>query len=514
MGQSMEWVLGGGVGSLLATAFAGRAIGRAFRSRSSAWYWAANAIVLVVALGLLALSSAQGSDLLFGIALGVGFGGLAGLRQGCRGLVIPAVAAGRAADPTDDAGFTLIESLAAAGILLVVAGGVITTLIATSNWYANARLRTQAYSVANQVMSNVLARNYTDIHFAAAGETWPTGIPERLDWPQSGAKQFTVLTSMETTTDPKTALEMKKISVSAIPANQSLTPTVTVVRFASGWQGMASSTQRFYVTVKVRLVPLQVSDHVGRGARVQLLDPDTLAESYFATTDNDGVATFYHVLEGQYYLTSDPRFGTNIRPVRFPQRISPTHGGSANNPIMPVNSYDLLVTNSNIGATLRVGAYRTEGWTVVGGLPQPPDIPYRVIQGLTIYAAPVLNGTSSLTSGYYGMGDAPLYPAESKLGVYSATVNAYGVAAIPIPWTIDPSTQYWRVWCRTVDSSGHVTEHPLSTTASGGWDGRVQRPDGAFNNPAVYGSIPQFPRLGDGVSAYNSAELPSAFSGP
>jgi type II secretory pathway pseudopilin PulG len=502
MGQSMEWVLGG-VGSLVATAFLGRAVGRVLRPQASVWYWIANAVVLLAALGLMAFATLHNSDLYFGIALGFGFGGLSGLRQGCRGLVIPRPAA---AASRDDAGFTLIESLAAAGILLVVAGGVITTLIATSNWYANARLRTQAYSVANQVMSNILARNYSDIHFAAAGETWPGGIPEHMDWPQTGSKQFTVYTSMETTTDPKTYLEMKKISVAAIPVGQSITPTVTVVRFASGWQQLASSTQRFYVTVRVRLVPLLAKDHVGQGARVQLLDPDTLAESYFATTDSNGVATFYNVLEGQYYLTSDPRFGTNIRPVHFPQRISPTHGGSANNPIMPVNSYDLLVTNSNIGATLRVGAYRTEGWTVVGGLPQPPDIPYRVIPGLTIYAVPVLNGTTGDSTGYYGMGDAPLYPLESKLGVYSATVNAYGVAAIPIPWTLSTG-QSWRVWCRTVDGSGHVTIHTLTTTASGGWDGRVQRPDGAFNNPAVYGSIPQFSRLG-GESAYNSAEVP------
>jgi uncharacterized protein (DUF2236 family) len=106
------------------------------------------------------------------------------------------------------------------------------------------------------------------------------------------------------------------------------------------------------------------------------------------------------------------------------------------------------------------------------------------------------------------MGDAPLYPPESKLGVYSATVNAYGVAAIPIPWTIEPTTQYWRVWCRTVDAAGTVTEHTLVTTASGAWDSRVQRPEGAFNNPASYGNIPQFSRLGVNVSAYNSADMP------
>jgi len=517
MGQSMEWVFLGGVCALAVAAFAGRVLGRALRGRSSAWYWASNVVVLTAAMALVAYSAVASSDLLFGLGLGFGFGGLAGVRYGRKGLFDLPVKTTRDAAGAEprDGGFTLLESLTAAAILLIVAGGIITTLIATSNWYANARLRTQAYAAANQVMENILARNYVDIHFAneSTGERWrPEVIEQSAVWPSSGAAQFTILTSMETTTDPKTALEMKRIAVSAIPVNRSLEPTVTVIRFTSGWQGLATATSKAPVSLEVHLQPMVQTDApLGGGARVQLLDPLTLSEAYFATSDSSGVARFTNVVEGQYYLSCDPRFGTDIRPVYFPMRIAPSHGGTVQNPIPVVNSYDLLVHRSSIGATLRVGAYQTEGWTAVQGPsgvkePVAPEVPYRVVEQLVVYARPILNGSSASTD-YYGLGGALLYPQESKLGPYSATVNAYGVAAIPIPYLTN-SSQRWKIWCRTRDASGVVTVHTMTTSVSGDWDWRVQRPAGAFNIPADYSSIVQFSRLGAGAVAVNDPTEP------
>lgn len=510
MGQSMEWGYVGGVAALAAAAFAGRALGRAIRGRSPWWYRIANAVVLVAATALAGYSALVTSDLLFGVALGFGCGALAGLRHGWKPVFAVPVASKGA--PSRDDGFTLLESLTAAAILLVVAGGIITTLIATSNWYANARLRTQAYAVANEVMEKTLARNYVDIRFDTEGKSWPDGISEAMAWPRTGTKQFTVLTSMETTTDPKTALEMKRIAISAIPVGQSLTPTVTVIRFTSGWQGLASTTGKAPVSVDVRLQPMVQTDlPLGEGARVQLLDPLTLEESYFATSDNTGVAHFRNVAEGQYYLSCDPRFGTDIRPVYFPMRIAPSHGGTVRNPIPVVNTYDLTVHRSSIGATLRVGAYQTEGWTAVQGPsgvrePVAPEVPYRIVEGLMVYARPVLNGNASSTE-YFGLGGALLYPQESKLGPYSAPVNAYGVAAIPVPYIVG-SSQKWHVWCRTRDASGVVTVHQMFTSVSGDWDWRVQRPAGAFTIPSDYSSIVQFSRLGAGAVAVNDPTEP------
>jgi prepilin-type N-terminal cleavage/methylation domain-containing protein len=421
---------------------------------------------------------------------------------------------------SDDGGFTLIESLAASAILLVIAVGVITTLITTGGWYAKARLRTQAFTVANQVMATVLSRNYADIHYGDSGETWPGAIFPEMSWPSTGTAQFNVQTSWETTTDPKTGLEMKKIEVSAIPVAQSLDPTVTIIRYASGWQQTGSLAEKYLVTVAVRLVPYNFEVPEGqtlKGARVQLLDVNDLHEAYYATTDDTNVATFHNVLEGEYFLTSDPRFGTDLRPVYFPKRITPTHGGSGANVVLTVNSYDLSVTKSSTGALLKVGAYKTEGWTVVDDQAQPPEVPYKFPTGLVIYASPVLNAGTG-TTGYYGM-SGNLYPDETKLaGVpYSATVNAYGVAAVPIPWiTNSLEGQYWKVWCRTKDSENRVTIHAFTTLASsksGGWDNRVQRPEGAFDPTPEFGKILQFPRLGEGAIAVNDPTVPpdSAF---
>jgi prepilin-type N-terminal cleavage/methylation domain-containing protein len=97
-----------------------------------------------------------------------------------------------------DDGFTLIESLTAAAILLVIAVAIVTTLIATGGWYSSARTRTEATAVANEVMSLILSRNYSDIHYAESNETWPTGIPRQMPW-QTAYGDFTVETSMTPT---------------------------------------------------------------------------------------------------------------------------------------------------------------------------------------------------------------------------------------------------------------------------------------------------------------------------
>lgn len=94
MGQSMAWTFVGGVGTLIATAWAARLLGRAMRGRSSLLFWAANAAVILAAIGLLVLSTTSiagtAGDVVWGVALGLGFGGLAGLRNGWKRPVVPA----------------------------------------------------------------------------------------------------------------------------------------------------------------------------------------------------------------------------------------------------------------------------------------------------------------------------------------------------------------------------------------------------------------------------------------
>ncbi len=86
------WTIVSGVIALAVAAVGARLLGRALKDRSAAWYAAANVVAFAVAMGLVFASSivapagSPASDALLGVGLGFGFGGLAGLRYGYKGL--------------------------------------------------------------------------------------------------------------------------------------------------------------------------------------------------------------------------------------------------------------------------------------------------------------------------------------------------------------------------------------------------------------------------------------------
>jgi len=116
----MVWTVVTGVVALLVAGVGSRVVGRALRSRPAAWYVASNVLIFVVAVALFALSSAPhpaGSataDAVYGLALGLGFGGLAGLRYGYKGLFEVGTAS------RDESGFTLIEMVTSVAVMLIV----------------------------------------------------------------------------------------------------------------------------------------------------------------------------------------------------------------------------------------------------------------------------------------------------------------------------------------------------------------------------------------------------------
>ncbi len=402
----------------------------------------------------------------------------------------------------DDRGFSLIESLVASAILLTIAIVVMTTLIATSTWYAKARIRTEAGAVANEVISLILSRNASDIHRPAEGETWPAAIPATMPWP-SAVGTFSVETSLVPQVDPATGTHVTEVIVTASPVGQVLDPAVSIMRYVSGWQEKDPGAEKSQVTVEVQLQ----TDHVSlaqSGVRVQLLDVSTLGETYYAVSNSAGVARFESVTEGQYFLTSDPRFGTDIRPLHFPERVYPTRLGPPGQADAPSVKYSLEVVRQDSPAILSVGAFQTDGFTgggLVLGVPTwNIEKPYRPVQSasgtkLVIYARPVLNAPGTV-SGVVGSGST--YPKESMLGPYSAAVNDYGVAKIVVPWTIDPSLgQSWEVWCSFRDrTTGVLTTHfllPNGDHASGGWGVPVNQIDLMDQGQRVL--LPQFTGL-------------------
>jgi hypothetical protein len=87
------WTLVSGVIALVVAAIGARPVGRALRARPIVWYASASVLVVLVALAIIVASttlavpiSTPTTDALYGAGLGLGFGGLAGLRHGYKGL--------------------------------------------------------------------------------------------------------------------------------------------------------------------------------------------------------------------------------------------------------------------------------------------------------------------------------------------------------------------------------------------------------------------------------------------
>jgi len=101
-GNRGMWTLVFGVIALVVAVIGARPVGRALKARPITWFAAANVLVVLISLAIIVASSmiavplsASTSDALYGLGLGLGFGGLAGLRYGYKGLFAVAALKGR-----------------------------------------------------------------------------------------------------------------------------------------------------------------------------------------------------------------------------------------------------------------------------------------------------------------------------------------------------------------------------------------------------------------------------------
>jgi prepilin-type N-terminal cleavage/methylation domain-containing protein len=395
-----------------------------------------------------------------------------------------------------DGGFTLIESLTAAAILLVVAVAVITALVASAGWYSDARLRTESASVANYVMAQTLARNSSELTITP-GASFPDKILASMPY-ASTTGTFTVLTSMVPTTTG--GVDTTRVTVVAYPVNDPIDPTThygihaaSVVRDASGWQDDPTNTlvQEVPVTVDILVDnPTPGSESwTGQsgsvsfnGVRVQLLgaDPTDAAtyfkEVYYAVTDGFGTASFSAVHEGPYFVTCDPRFGPDLRPRYFPSKQNIAQGAD--------NHVSLHVVRSVNTAVLRIGAFKGSGFTWSSPSLYYPN-PLNPATGRRISVRPNLPGGGS-------------YPDPGAAGLtYVGTVNAFGVAAIEVDYTLESG----QTWTATLYNADGVTAGPsLIDSCPGSWpdligsNGRSRY--GEIDVPSS-GNLPQWAELGN-----------------
>jgi Tfp pilus assembly protein PilV len=362
-----------------------------------------------------------------------------------------------------DGGFTLVEAIVASVILLVAGTAVITALLSTGNWYASANTRAQATSLASQQLAWVRSRAYPDIA-VGVGDIYETTTAV------TPIGSFSVETSITSVVDTATQIPMKRILVS-VSASTMASP-VSLVGYAT--ETTSSPSQVSYVPVTVNCVPevevnftnptakkdnSDTSSFDNTGTPVQLRDINNVDQvDYRAWTNGNNVAVFPAVPVGQYWMTVDPTYGI-VHAYRFPQRVIVTPDS--------LNTFYLGVTqpdpSGNTWGYLRIGAYTGGGSYFDSSSNLVAPAPFDPVAGLTVYAQP------QFSESYPGYPNLSLFPPNTNM-IYHAVVNSpYGVAVIPVPWTLDPNDaasagQVWKVWATTSTRTWSGT-----TNASGEW---------------------------------------------
>jgi Tfp pilus assembly protein PilV len=111
-----------------------------------------------------------------------------------------------------EAGFTILETVIALFVALVVGFGAIGLFLFSASFNAGASDRARALSIAQEMMEQVRAKDYEDL---AAGTT--TETVERGDTYQSDLRSFTVETEVEDDNTTSPANMQKKITVTVTP---------------------------------------------------------------------------------------------------------------------------------------------------------------------------------------------------------------------------------------------------------------------------------------------------------
>jgi hypothetical protein len=315
-------------------------------------------------------------------------------------------------------------------------------------------------------MAWIRSRGYADIAVGAS-------IPSSKTVDASGG-HFIVETSIASVLDTDTQLPMKRISVAV--STLGMTSPVFMVNYASENTG---SPEQVYYIQNVTVNCTVANSQYNAGTPVQLRDINDLnVVSYTALTGSDNVAHFEPVREGQYWLTVDPTYPV-VHAYTFPQRVVPTRNS--------LNTWDLTVTAPDLTgankAYLRVGAFKAGGW-YFDSIGFKPPTTLEPMEGLVIHASPQLQ-SSGLSQ----------FPTQTL--TYSAKVNSYGIACIPIPWTLSTravDNQSWHVWASTSTQSLSLeTNFPGMFIAGNKWTELEQRPENPSDvNDHTTDHIPQF----------------------
>lgn len=119
--------------------------------------------------------------------------------------------------PRAEAGFTILETVIALFVALVVGFGAIALFLFSTNFNAGASDRARALAVAQETMEELRSREFSDAALAA-GDTTVTVTRGSTDTGEADERSFTVRTQIvnDGTTTP--ANRQKRVTVTVTPA--------------------------------------------------------------------------------------------------------------------------------------------------------------------------------------------------------------------------------------------------------------------------------------------------------
>ena len=129
--------------------------------------------------------------------------------------------------PRSEAGFTILETVIALFVALVVGFGAIALFLFSTNFNAGASDRARALAVAQETMEGLRAKEFTDAALAVGPATTTSVTRGSTDTGEADLRSFTVTKLVENDGPTNPVGQQKKITVT-------VTPVVSGNRFSPG----------------------------------------------------------------------------------------------------------------------------------------------------------------------------------------------------------------------------------------------------------------------------------------
>jgi hypothetical protein len=439
----------------------------------------------------------------------------------------------------DDAGFTLIEAVIAAGLMLAASVVVLTVQTQTTTWWATANARTVATDTARSVLANTLSRNYGDVVLESGAN--PIHAHTTTSTIVGVASIDTSIVDVPPAAGDPVQRPLRRVTVTASVRDQ----VVSVSGYSTGWEQVAgpagASGGKYMVEVYVVIgggtvlttpyayhaagtawAGYRNPNYIQQGTTVQLRDANDFNKVVAETYEDAYGFAWFTVKEGSYYLTIPPLVPAQQKALYFPVLITPWHQGSDKNPVLAPREYFIATSmtgwaSGSANNMVKVGVSSSDGYpvgTAWKSAKDPDDTLYDQNYGqknaagiyygqahggmpnVHVYMKPVFVTGDPLKPTYpdpkYFTGPGnPWYAGVQGNSFATGTkpqtdgwTDINGQVDLTIPYGNAPNDgSYYRVWFDTVDNTTNPpTPHHYEYTFR--WDGNGT--GGPGPNPSPY----------------------------